>query len=200
MEMARQHNKMQYWALRQAEGGFAVSFEKPTNTGDGIRMGMEIGAATDFSDACVMIPTLYPGGVTDYWSVDHPGTTTNKYGSAQLPGSIIVNNRGNRFVQEDGMWGMIMGRIYREIIVKSAKKRILVTETRTARNKAIKSEVKTMVKKVYAAIDSKDQEAAKAALKAAISTLDKATTKGVYHKNTTSRKISRLQTAVNKMA
>ena len=78
--------------------------------------------------------------------------------------------------------------------IKSAKKRILVTETRTARNKAIKSEVKTMVKKVYAAIDSKD------ALKAAISTLDKATTKGVYHKNTTSRKISRLQTAVNKMA
>ena len=66
--------------------------------------------------------------------------------------------------------------------IKSAKKRILVTETRTARNKAIKSEVKTMVKKVYAAIDSKDQEAAKAALKAAISTLDKATTKGVYHK------------------
>lgn len=57
-----------------------------------------------------------------------------------------------------------------------------------------------MVKKVYAAIDSKDQETAKAALKAAISTLDKATTKGVYHKNTTSRKISRLQTAVNKMA
>ena len=48
--------------------------------------------------------------------------------------------------------------------IKSAKKRILVTETRTARNKAIKSEVKTMVKKVYAAIDSKDQEAAKAAL------------------------------------
>ena len=45
-----------------------------------------------------------------------------------------------------------------------------------------------------------DVEAAKAALKAAISTLDKATTKGVYHKNTTSRKISRLQTAVNKMA
>ena len=56
--------------------------------------------------------------------------------------------------------------------IKSAKKRILVTETRTARNKAIKSEVKTMVKKVYAAIDSKDQEAAKAALKAAISTMD----------------------------
>ena len=62
--------------------------------------------------------------------------------------------------------------------IKSAKKRILVTETRTARNKAIKSEVKTMVKKVYAAIDSKDQEAAKAALKAAVSTMNKATSKG----------------------
>ena len=76
--------------------------------------------------------------------------------------------------------------------IKSAKKRILVTETRTARN--------TMVKKVYAAIDSKDQEAAKAALKAAISTMDKATSKGVYHKNTTSRKISRMQKAINEMA
>ena len=84
--------------------------------------------------------------------------------------------------------------------IKSAKKRILVTETRTARNKAIRSKVKTSIKKVTAAIEANDKAAAKAALKAAISTLDKATTKGVYHKNTTSRKISRLQTAVNKMA
>ena len=84
--------------------------------------------------------------------------------------------------------------------IKSAKKRILVTETRTARNKAIKSEVKTMVKKVYAAIDSKDQEAAKAALKAAVSTMNKATSKGVYHKNNAARKVSRLQKAVNEMA
>ena len=84
--------------------------------------------------------------------------------------------------------------------IKSAKKRVLVTATRTARNKAIKSEVKTMIKKVYAAIETKDQDAAKAALKYAISTMDKATSKGVYHKNTTSRKISRLQKAVNAMA
>ena len=84
--------------------------------------------------------------------------------------------------------------------IKSAKKRVLVTATRTARNKAIKSEVKTMIKKVYAAIETKDQDAAKAALKDAISTMDKATPKGVYHKNTTSRKISRLQKAVNAMA
>ena len=84
--------------------------------------------------------------------------------------------------------------------IKSAKKRILVTEVRTERNKAIRSGVKTAVKKVYAAIDANDKEAAKAALLAATSTIDKATSKGVYHKNYASRKISRLSIAVNKMA
>ncbi len=84
--------------------------------------------------------------------------------------------------------------------IKSAKKRILVTETRTMRNKAIKSKVKTMVKKVEAAIAAKDKAAAEAALKVAISEISKATTKGVYHKNTSARKISRLTVAVNKMA
>lgn len=83
--------------------------------------------------------------------------------------------------------------------IKSAKKRVLVTEVRTERNKAIRSGVKTAVKKVYAAIDANDKEAAKAALLAATSTIDKATSKGVYHKNYASRKISRLSIAVNKM-
>ena len=83
--------------------------------------------------------------------------------------------------------------------IKSAKKRILVTEVRTERNKAIRSGVKTAVKKVYAAIDANDKEAAKAALLAATSTIDKATSKGVYHKNYASRKISRLSIALNKM-
>ena len=83
--------------------------------------------------------------------------------------------------------------------IKSAKKRILVNRTKAARNKSIKSATKTAIKKVYAAIDAKDKEAAKAALLAATSTIDKATTKGVYHKNNASRKISRLNLAVNKM-
>ena len=61
---------------------------------------------------------------------------------------------------------------------------ILVTETRTARNKAIKSKVKTYVKKVEAAVAAKDKAAAEVALKAAISEISKAGTKGVYHKNT----------------
>ncbi len=81
--------------------------------------------------------------------------------------------------------------------IKSAKKRILIIEKRTARNKAIKSRVKTYIKKVYAAIESGDKSQASVALNDAISEMSKAVTKGVYHKNTASRKISRMTKAVN---
>ena len=84
--------------------------------------------------------------------------------------------------------------------IKSAKKRILVIETKTERNKAAKSRVKTFVKKVYAAIEANDKAAADAALKDAISEISKAASKGIYHKSTASRKISRLTKAVNKIA
>lgn len=84
--------------------------------------------------------------------------------------------------------------------IKSAKKRILVAETKAARNKAIRSKVKTYVKKVEAAITAGDKAAAQAALIAATTEIDKATTKGVYHKNTASRKVSRLAKAVNAIA
>ena len=84
--------------------------------------------------------------------------------------------------------------------IKSAKKRILVNQTKAARNKSIKSSVKTAIKKVYAAIEANDKEAAKAALTAATSAIDKATKKGIYHKNTNARKVSRMAVAVNKMA
>lgn len=84
--------------------------------------------------------------------------------------------------------------------IKSAKKRILVAETRTARNKAIKSKVKTCVKKVETAVANKDAAAAKEALSAAISEINKAGSKGVYHKNTCARKVSRLTKAVNSIA
>lgn len=84
--------------------------------------------------------------------------------------------------------------------IKSAKKRILVAETKAARNKAIRSKVKTCVKKVDAAIAAGDKAAAQAALLTATSEIDKAASKGVYHKNTSSRKVSRLSKAVNAMA
>ena len=84
--------------------------------------------------------------------------------------------------------------------IKSAKKRILVSRTRADRNKAIRSGVKTAIKKVYAVIESGDKAAAATELAAATKTIEMATSKGVYHKNNAARKVSRLSKAVNGMA
>ena len=84
--------------------------------------------------------------------------------------------------------------------IKSAKKRILVNETKAARNKSIRSKVKTAMKKVDAAVAAGDKAVAQAALLAATSEIDKAASKGVYHKNNASRKVARLSKAVNTIA
>ncbi|ACZ01007.1 30S ribosomal protein S20 [Streptobacillus moniliformis] len=79
---------------------------------------------------------------------------------------------------------------------KSSKKRIVIGERNRLRNQAITSRVKTFVKKVLAAVDSKNIDDAKAALSVAYKELDKAVTKGVLKKNTASRTKSRLATKV----
>lgn len=84
--------------------------------------------------------------------------------------------------------------------IKSAKKRVLVSARNAEKNKAIKTGVKTAVKKVRVAIDANDKQAAQEALVNATTTIEKACSKGVYHKNNASRKVSRLAQAVNKMA
>ncbi len=84
--------------------------------------------------------------------------------------------------------------------IKSAKKRILVIETKTLRNKAIKSKVKTLIKKVDASVLANDKEQANVNLVAAVTEINKACSKGVYHKNTAARKVSRITKAVNKIA
>ncbi|MBN2221666.1 MAG: 30S ribosomal protein S20, partial [Vallitaleaceae bacterium] len=76
--------------------------------------------------------------------------------------------------------------------IKSAKKRVLVTATKTMRNKSIKSKVKTSIKKVIVAVEAKDKAAAGVALQAAIKEISMATSKGIFHKNTAARKVSRL--------
>ncbi len=81
--------------------------------------------------------------------------------------------------------------------IKSAKKRILVNNKKAARNKSIRSAVKTAIKKVEAAVAAGEKETAAAALVNATSVIDKAQSKGVYHKNNASRKVSRLSKAVN---
>jgi len=84
--------------------------------------------------------------------------------------------------------------------IKSAKKRIKVAAKKTLRNKMITSRVKTLVKKVISAVAVSDNEAAKVALAPAVAAIDKAANKGVYHRKTASRKISRLTKSVNKLA
>ena len=84
--------------------------------------------------------------------------------------------------------------------IKSAKKRVIVNRTKAERNKAIRSEVKTSIKKVEAAIAANDKAAASEALTACISEISKATSKGIFHKNTAARKVSRITKAVNTLA
>lgn len=84
--------------------------------------------------------------------------------------------------------------------IKSAKKRILVNRTKAARNKAVKSAVKTSIKKVESAITSGDKAAAATALSETTKAMNMAASKGVYHQNTVSRKIARLSKAVNGIA
>ncbi len=81
--------------------------------------------------------------------------------------------------------------------IKSAKKRILVTATKTDRNKAIRSRVKTSIKKVEAAVAAKDPQTAQSALRLATKEISMAASKGIYHKNNAAHKVSRLAKAVN---
>lgn len=84
--------------------------------------------------------------------------------------------------------------------IKSAKKRILVTETKTANNRMVKSALKTVIKKFETAVDAKNVDEAKTLYTSVVKSLDMATTKGVVHKNMAARKKSRLAAKLNAMA
>ena len=80
---------------------------------------------------------------------------------------------------------------------KSAEKRLRQTETRTEINRARLSRVRTFVKKVETAIETGDKGEAQSAFQLAQPELHRATTKGVLHKNTVARKLSRLAARIN---
>jgi small subunit ribosomal protein S20 len=80
---------------------------------------------------------------------------------------------------------------------KSAEKRIRQTEKRTAINRSRMSRVRTFVKKVEIAIATGDRQEAQSAFQVAQPELHRAITKGVLHKNTVARKLSRLATRIN---
>ena len=90
-------------------------------------------------------------------------------------------------------------RLYRPILIKeysmanhpSAIKRMRQNEQRRRRNASYRSKVKTAVKRYLTAVENKDEQA-KEFLRQASSLLHKGTSKGVFHKNTASRAVSRL--------
>ncbi len=79
----------------------------------------------------------------------------------------------------------------------SALKRARQSIKRNIRNKAVRTSLKTIIKKVESAVSSANREDASKALKEAIQALNKAASKGVIHKNNASRKISNLSKKVN---
>ena len=83
--------------------------------------------------------------------------------------------------------------------IKSQKKRILTNEKRRARNHAAKSELKTAVKRVRAAVEAGDSELAQQEAKKACRILDKAVSKGLIHKNQATNRKSGVMNLVNKM-
>ncbi len=83
--------------------------------------------------------------------------------------------------------------------IKSAKKRVLVTETKTLQNKSFKSAYKTTMKKYEAAVASGNKAEAEEAYLAAVKKIDTAVTKNVIHKNTAARKKSRYTKMLNAM-
>lgn len=83
---------------------------------------------------------------------------------------------------------------------KSAKKAVRVTEKRTAVNKARRSRVRTYVRKVEEAIASGNKDVAEAAFKDAQPELMRGAQKGIMHKNTASRKVSRLSARIRALA
>jgi small subunit ribosomal protein S20 len=81
-----------------------------------------------------------------------------------------------------------------------AKKRARQTERRAAINKARRSRIRTFLRAVEEAIESGDKDAANTALRAAQPELMRGVTKGIYHKNTVARKVSRLSKRVKAIA
>lgn len=81
--------------------------------------------------------------------------------------------------------------------IKSQKKRIITAEKARQRNKAVRSELKTAVKHVRAAVEAKDAEAAQLAANKATRLLDKAASKGIIHKNQAAQRKSGVQKLVN---
>ena len=83
--------------------------------------------------------------------------------------------------------------------IKSAKKRVKVIETKTLQNKMFKSQLRTIIKKFDAAVESGDKAVATEAYKLAVKKIDQAAARGTIHTNKAARHKSQFTLALNKM-
>ena len=83
--------------------------------------------------------------------------------------------------------------------IKSAKKRVLVTKTKTLQNKMFKTELKTDIKKYQAAVAAGDTALAQELYKVAVKKIDQAAARNIIHKNAAARKKSQFTKALNNM-
>ena len=105
-EMAAQLGlNQQLWGLKMREVGMDDPYchDMPSNTGDGLRMAMELGASLQLTSACCMPDLHYFGGVSEYYTGMQTGS--NPYTGWKNEGTILVNPMGRRFVAEDSCWG-----------------------------------------------------------------------------------------------
>ena len=83
--------------------------------------------------------------------------------------------------------------------IKSAKKRVIVTQTKTLQNKIFRTQLKTDIKKYQAALASGDAALAQETYKQAVKKIDQAAARGIIHKNAAAHKKSQFTKALNKM-
>lgn len=115
-EMAAQLGlNQQLWGLKMREIGMDDPYchDMPSNTGDGLRMAMELGAALQLTSACCMPDLHYFGGVSEYFTGSVTGS--NPYKSWKNEGTILVNPMGRRFVAEDSGWGYTVTEVAKQL-------------------------------------------------------------------------------------
>ena len=83
--------------------------------------------------------------------------------------------------------------------IKSAKKRVIVTSTKTLQNKMFRTQLKTDIKKYQAALAAGDAALAQETYKQAVKKIDQAAARGIIHKNAAAHKKSQFTKALNKM-
>lgn len=116
-EMAHRYNHLLYWFQTVSEKMGIAPFGTSNCSGDGVRMGLEVGAGLALCESAVSSNYCETGGVGSGHINDDMGIDyKNEYNSSAIPGRILVNANGRRFVQEDALWGYVNSAVYREAI------------------------------------------------------------------------------------